>query len=188
MKSIVIFASGSGSNAQRIIEYFHSKKIARVKLVLSNKAKAHVLNRANSLEIPALSFNKQAINNGYIKTIIDDIKPDLIVLAGYLWLFPDDILNAYKNKVINIHPALLPKYGGKGMYGMNVHNAVIAQGEKESGITIHYVTSEYDKGAIIFQATTQIDKEDTPDDLATKIHALEHEHFPQVLEKLLTAE
>ncbi|MAZ26891.1 MAG: phosphoribosylglycinamide formyltransferase [Cytophagaceae bacterium] len=188
MKSIVIFASGNGSNAQRIIEHFHAGDLASVDLVLSNKARAQVLERATRLGVAAVSFNKKAINNGHIKALLDKINPDLIVLAGYLWLFPEDILKAHNNKVINIHPALLPDYGGKGMYGMHVHDAVIAQGEKKSGITIHYVTPEYDKGSIIFQAETAIDATDTPETLAGKIHALEHEHFPKVLEKLLTAE
>ncbi len=186
MKRIVIFASGNGTNAHRIIEYFKENKAVEVSLVLSNNHKAKVLERANTLKTGAISFNRSAFyNSDSILQLLKNIEPDLIVLAGFLWLFPQRILNFFPNKVINIHPALLPEFGGKGMYGSNVHNAVIASGVKESGITIHYVTPEYDKGAIIFQAKTEITSKDTSETVAAKIHELEYEHFPKVIEQVL---
>ncbi|HEA29407.1 MAG TPA: phosphoribosylglycinamide formyltransferase [Leeuwenhoekiella sp.] len=184
-KRIVIFASGNGTNAQRIIEYFKGKNVT-IALVLSNKATANVLERANVLDVSAISFNRKTLYNTHqILAILNEIKPNLIVLAGFLWLFPENILNTFPNKVINIHPALLPDFGGKGMYGDRVHKAVIAAAKEESGITIHYVTSEYDKGNIIFQAKTSISPGETPKTLEKKIHELEYEHFPKVIEKLL---
>ena len=185
-KRIVIFASGSGTNAERIATFFKEKKHVEVSLVLSNNPKAKVLDRAKNLKIPAISFNRAAFyDTDHIKNIVENSNPDLIVLAGFLWLFPEPILEAFPNKVINIHPALLPDFGGKGMYGKRVHNAVIAAAKGESGITIHYVTPEYDKGSIIFQAKTEVTEKDTPETLAEKIHELEYAHFPEVIEKLL---
>jgi len=184
-KRIVIFASGNGTNAQRIIEYFKGKNVT-IALVLSNRANAKVLERANKLDISAISFNRTALyKTDQILAILDKINPNLIVLAGFLWLFPENILKAFPNKVINIHPALLPDFGGKGMYGDRVHNAIIASAKKESGITIHFVTPEYDKGNVIFQAKTPISEGETAETLAGKIHGLEYEHFPKVIEKLL---
>ncbi|MEZ7494674.1 phosphoribosylglycinamide formyltransferase [Leeuwenhoekiella aequorea] len=186
MKKIVIFASGSGSNAQRIAEYFKERNDARVDLILSNKPTAKVLERATKLDISSFSFNKKAFyETNHVSKLLDAIQPDLIVLAGFLWLFPKAIIKSYEGKIINIHPALLPSYGGKGMYGANVHNAVVAAKEKESGISIHYVTENYDEGAIIFQAKTKLDSEETADSLAAKIHNLEYEHFPRVIAALL---
>lgn len=184
-KRIVIFASGNGTNAQRIIEYFDEKPVS-IDLVLTNKPSANVLQRANKLGVSTICFNRKSFyNTNYILAILQDINPDLIVLAGFLWLFPKNLLEAFSGKIINIHPALLPDFGGKGMYGARVHEAVIASGRKESGISIHKVTTNYDEGAVIFQATTPVDIDDTPETLASKIHTLEYEHFPVVIEKVL---
>ena len=186
MKRIIIFASGSGSNAQRITEFFQDRKDAEVVQILSNKNTAKVLERANNLKISAFSFNRSAFyDTDQVLNLVKATQPDLIVLAGFLWLFPQNIIEAYPGKIINIHPALLPAYGGKGMYGANVHKAVVAAGEKESGITIHEVTSEYDKGTILFQAKTQLEPNETADSLAAKIHELEYEYFPRVIAEIL---
>ncbi|MGS2763384.1 phosphoribosylglycinamide formyltransferase [Sinomicrobium sp. M5D2P9] len=186
MKKIVIFASGSGTNAENIIRYFSDSENTRVVLVLSNKRNAGVLDRADKYDIDALYFNRKALyRSDIILNLLENIGPDLIVLAGFLWKFPENILRAFPDRVINIHPALLPKYGGKGMYGMNVHRAVTDNRETESGITIHYVNENYDEGAVIFQAETAILSSDSPEDVAHKIHELEYKHFPEVIEKLL---
>ena len=189
MKRIVIFASGSGTNAENLIKFFHNRDNASVIQVLTNNPHAKVLERCKKLKVSALSFNKI----GFTKTddvlnILKASNPDLIVLAGFLWKFPEHILNEFPNKVINVHPALLPKYGGKGMYGMRVHEAVVANNETETGITIHYVNERYDEGAIIFQATCEVNMSDSPDDVAAKIHELEMEHFPKVVERLLKSQ
>jgi phosphoribosylglycinamide formyltransferase-1 len=186
MKRIIIFASGSGSNAENIVRYFQDTQTARVTMVLSNKKDAKVLARANTLKIEALYFNRTLFNNPeqFLK-IIKSTQPDLIVLAGFLWKIPEYLVKAYPNKIINIHPALLPKYGGKGMYGMHVHQAVVNNKETETGITIHYVNEAYDEGAIIFQATCPVEATDTSEEVAKKIHALEYEHFPKVIDTLL---
>lgn len=186
MKRIVIFASGSGTNAQRIAEYFADKRNIKIQRIYCNKKDAFVLQRAVKLGIPSTLFNRHDFyqTDKVIQQLKDD-SPDFIILAGFLWLIPDLITKQYSNKIINIHPALLPKYGGKGMYGSYVHEAVIKAGEKESGITIHYVNEYYDEGTTIFQAKCNIKKNDTPDTLANKIHELEHKHFPVVIENLL---
>jgi phosphoribosylglycinamide formyltransferase-1 len=189
MKRIVIFASGSGTNAENLIKFFHNSDNASVIQVLSNNPHAKVLDRAKKLNVSALSFNRIALSKtDDVLNILKASKPDLIVLAGFLWKFPEFILNAFPNKVINIHPALLPKYGGKGMYGMHVHEAVVANNETETGITIHYVNENYDEGTIIFQAKCDVDKHDSAKAVAAKIHQLEMEHFPKVVEKLLRGE
>ncbi|MDW5289061.1 phosphoribosylglycinamide formyltransferase [Formosa sp. PL04] len=186
MKRIVIFASGSGSNAENLIKYFKTKSDASVILVLTNNPHAKVLDRCKTLDVSALSFNRVAFSKtNTVLNILESVNPDLIVLAGFLWKFPESILNAYPNKVINVHPALLPKFGGKGMYGMSVHEAVVENKETETGITIHYVNENYDEGATIFQATCPVLKTDTAKDVAAKIHKLEMEHFPKVVEELL---
>ena len=186
MKRIIIFASGSGSNAEQIIKHFKKTGTAEVTHVFSNNAGAKVLRRAHKHDIKALHFDREALyETNDVLHVMVDARPDLIVLAGFLWRFPKKILDVFPNKVINIHPALLPNYGGKGMYGSYVHEAIIRNKEQESGITIHYVNEQYDEGGIIFQAKTTITSDDTPESLATKIHALEHEHFPLVLEQLL---
>ena len=154
--------------------------------LFSNRRSAGALKKAHDLNVKALHFDKEAIYHSHeVLNVLRDMKPDLIVLAGFLWLMPKRILQQFSNKVINIHPALLPAYGGKGMYGSRVHEAVIANKEKESGISIHYVNDQYDEGRIIFQARTQLDNTDTPDSLAQKIHELEYRHFPEVIEELL---
>ena len=186
MKRIVIFASGSGSNAENLIKYFKTKSDASVTLVLTNNPHAKVLDRCKALETSALSFNRVAFTKtNDVLNILKHANPDLIVLAGFLWKFPENILKAFPNKVINVHPALLPKFGGKGMYGMHVHDAVVTNKEIETGITIHYVNENYDEGATIFQATCPVLSTDTAADVAAKIHELEMEHFPIVVEKLL---
>ena len=186
MKRIVIFASGSGSNAENLINFFNVNERAKVVLVLTNNPQAKVLERTKRLNVSALSFNKIAFaETEDVLNILKASKPDLIILAGFLWKFPEKILNAFPNKVINIHPALLPKYGGKGMYGMHVHEALVKNKETETGISIHYVNEHYDEGAIIFQAKCKVDPNDTAQDVADKIHELEMEHFPKVVESLL---
>jgi len=186
MKRIVIFASGSGTNAENLIEFFHNSDNASVIQVLTNNPHAKVLERAKRLKVSALSFNKVALSQtNDVLNILKASRPDLIILAGFLWKFPENILKAFPNKVINIHPALLPKYGGKGMYGMHVHEAVVANKEQETGITIHYVNEHYDEGAIIFQSTCDVKPDDSANDVANKIHEMEMEHFPKVVEKIL---
>ncbi|OUS15464.1 phosphoribosylglycinamide formyltransferase [Nonlabens dokdonensis] len=186
MKKIVILASGNGTNTQAIIDKYNSSNEVQISLVLSNKPQAHVLERARLAGIPAMSFNRYAFAKaGQIQSILKQEQPDLIVLAGFLWKIPSFLIEDHPNKIINIHPALLPNYGGKGMYGMNVHRSVIENKEQKSGITIHYVNENYDEGAIIKQATCQIDENDTAEDLASKIHQLEHEHYPTVIAQLL---
>ena len=186
MKRIVIFASGSGSNAENLIKFFQDSDHTSVIQIFCNNPHAKVLDRAKRLGVSALSFNRVAFTKtDDVLDILKATEPDLIVLAGFLWKFPEHILKCFENKVINIHPALLPKYGGKGMYGMNVHNAIIQNNESETGITIHYVNENYDEGAIIFQVTCQVSKQDTAEDVAAKIHKLEMEYFPKVVEQLL---
>ena len=185
MKKLIVFASGSGTNAENIINYFNSGAMAKVSCVLTNKSTAGVLERCDRLRVPALFFNKHAFQDGTLLNILRTENPELIVLAGFLWKIPEDFIAAFPNKIINIHPALLPKYGGKGMYGSKVHEAVKKNGEKETGITIHYVNEKYDEGAIIHQAKTTIDQSDTVEAIAQKVHTLEYEHYPKVIEKLL---
>ena len=186
MKKIVVFASGSGSNAERIATYFSEKGSAQVSLILCNNLQAGVLERAKRLDIPSLVFNRQAFyKTNVVLDVLKTQQPNLIVLAGFLWKVPENLITAYPNRILNIHPSLLPKYGGKGMYGARVHQAVVANGETESGITIHYVNEHYDEGNIIFQAKTTVLPTDTADSLAEKIHSLEYEHFPKVIEKVL---
>jgi len=186
MKRIVIFASGSGSNAQQIASYFSNSDIARVVMVFSNREDAYVLRRAHQMNIPAVVFDKAGFyeNDGVLNQLYN-LHPDLIVLAGFLWKVPEKIVHAFPHQIINIHPALLPKYGGKGMYGDHVHRAVIENHEKESGITIHYVNEEYDEGALIFQVRCEIDDVDSPETLAEKIHTLEYKYYPKIIELVL---
>jgi formyltetrahydrofolate-dependent phosphoribosylglycinamide formyltransferase len=184
---IAIFASGAGSNAARIIGYLEGHTTIKVALVVCNKPEAGVLHIAATHQVPVLLIEKERFFRG--DTYLPELKKhgiDFIVLAGFLWKVPAELVAAYPDHIINIHPALLPKYGGKGMYGMKVHEAVIAAGEKESGITIHYVNDHFDEGEHIFQAKTIIEAGDTPESLAQKIHELEHVHFPETIKKLLT--
>ena len=186
MKSIVIFASGSGSNAQRISEYFSGSDLARVVAIFSNRKDAYVLQRATDMNIPAVVFNRvDFYESDTVLDKLNDIHPDLIVLAGFMWKVPEKIIDAFPKRIVNIHPALLPNYGGKGMYGEHVHRAVIENREKQSGITIHYVNENYDEGAIILQATCEVNANDTPETLAEKIHAIEYEYYPKTIEQVL---
>ena len=185
-KRIVIFASGSGTNAENIIKYFQRTQFAEVVRVLSNKKDAKVLERAERLGVNTVSFTKEELffENGVLE-ILKEVEPDIIVLAGFLLKFPEIILKEFPNKVINIHPALLPKYGGKGMYGNYVHEAVINNKEAETGITIHYVNENYDEGAIISQKKVTLSKNETPETVAEKVHILEYEWFPKIIEEVL---
>jgi len=185
MKNIVLFASGGGSNAEQIIRYFLHSKSVNVALVLTNNATAGVIQKAAQYNVPTLAFTKEELNNGFVLRHIQAFNPSLIVLAGFLLKFPADIISAYPGRVINIHPALLPNYGGKGMYGLHVHRAVLQNKERETGITIHYVNDNYDEGNVIFQESVVIEECLTPEDVALKVLALEHEHFPRVIEQLL---
>lgn len=188
MKKIAIFASGSGSNAENIITVLANNPDMTVDSVFCNVPDAYVLERAKKFRVPAFVFDRRELNDPEnILRRLRERQIDFIVLAGFLWLMPPAITAAYPNRIVNIHPALLPAYGGKGMYGSRVHEAVIAAGEKKSGITIHYVNDRYDEGDIIFQACCDIAPEDTPDTLAQKVHALEYEHFPHVIIDLLAA-
>lgn len=186
MKQIVILASGSGSNAENIITYFNNNPNINVAAVLTNKKEAKVLERCDRLEVPAFYFNKAAFSKtDAVVDLLKGLNTDLVVLAGFLWKVPENMVDAFPKKIINIHPALLPKYGGKGMYGEKVHQAVKDNKETETGITIHYVNKNYDEGAIIFQAKTEVGPSDSPDQIAEKVHRLEYEHFPKIIEKLL---
>lgn len=188
-KRIAIFASGTGTNALNIIRYFKTSSTGEVVLVLSNKRHAKVLEKAECEDIKSLYFDKASLyESGKVLDLLENYEIDLIVLAGFLLKFPNHIIKEFPRKVINIHPALLPKYGGKGMYGRFVHEAVIANGEEESGITIHFVNSEYDEGTIIFQASIPVLPQDSPESLASRIHELEHKHFPKVIENLLISD
>ncbi len=187
MKRIVLLASGSGSNAQKIIEYFQDHDSIEVALVLSNKKTAGVLDRCDHLGVPAMYFNPSSFSgSNRLLECLQGLEPDLIVLAGFLKLIPSSWIEAFPKKIINIHPALLPKYGGKGMYGMNVHRKVKEEKETSSGISIHYADTRYDEGALIKQVSCPLDTDDEPEDIARKVLALEHEHYPQVIESLLT--
>ena len=188
MKRVAVFASGSGTNFQQICEYFNQKNNdIKIELLIVNKKNAYVLERAKQLNVKSVYFNREDFySSDKVVECLKENQIDFIVLAGFLWLIPDNILKEYPNKIINIHPALLPNYGGKGMHGHHVHEAVIAAKEPESGITIHYVNEKYDEGNIIFQAKCSITPEDTADSLAEKIHLLEKEHFPKVIDSLLS--
>ncbi|SHM91085.1 phosphoribosylglycinamide formyltransferase [Polaribacter sp. KT 15] len=187
MKRIVVFASGSGSNAENIIKFFNHTKTAKVTKVLCNNEHAKVFERCKNLNINCLHFNRNDFSK--TDTVLNILKneADYIILAGFLWRIPQKIVDAFPKKIINIHPALLPKYGGKGMYGMHVHKAVKDNNETETGITIHYVNENYDEGAIIFQSNTALNEQDTPETIAEKIHLLEQRYFPKVIEEVILA-
>jgi phosphoribosylglycinamide formyltransferase-1 len=186
MKQIAVFASGTGSNAARIIDHFRHHPAIKVALVVCNKPGAGVLGVAEKAGIPTLMIEKEAFfrGDGYVGALKDQ-GIDFIVLAGFLWKIPTALVNAYPGKIVNIHPALLPKYGGKGMYGRYVHEAVVAAGEKETGITIHYVDEQYDHGRVVFQARVEVEAGDTPERVAEKVHSLEHRYFPEIIEKVI---
>lgn len=186
MKKIALFASGSGTNVENIIHFFELKPDIEISCIFCNRPDAGVLNRAKRLNIKSIIFNRtQFYDTGEVMDHLINLNPDLIVLAGFLWILPSQMTNAFRNRIINIHPALLPKYGGKGMYGKKVHQAVINSGDTESGITIHHVNENYDEGNIIFQAHCPVDKNDTSESLAAKIHDLEYKHFPLIIEQML---
>jgi phosphoribosylglycinamide formyltransferase-1 len=184
VKRIALFASGSGTNAENIINYFADNKQIKVDSLWSNKPNALALSRAEKLGVDTFVFTRKELNEtGKVIEKLKEREIDLIVLAGFLWLIPENLINNFD--IINIHPALLPKYGGKGMYGMNVHRAVVKNCETESGISIHLVNPVYDDGEILFQAKCPVTPEDTPEDVAQKIHVLEYKYFPEVIEKFL---
>lgn len=184
MIKLAILASGNGTNAQRISEYFAKSDSVRVDCIIYNVKDAYVAERARKLGVPAYYFGREDFyRNGRVLTFLKEHDIDWVILAGFLWLVPEDIIEAFPQHIINIHPALLPSYGGKGMYGGHVHEAVVANHEKESGITIHIIDNQYDRGQTLFQAKCQVTEEDTPDTLAAKIHKLEQQYFPVVIEK-----
>ncbi|PHQ57404.1 MAG: phosphoribosylglycinamide formyltransferase [Lutibacter sp.] len=184
MKRVVILASGTGTNAENIIKYFRNNDLIVVVHVLSNKKEAKVLDKATQLKVNSFSFNREFYKSNELLNWLK-LNTDYIILAGFLWKIPTGIIEAFPAKIINIHPALLPKYGGMGMYGMHVHNAVVNNKEKTSGITIHYVNENYDEGAIIFQKSVEVLVGDTAEDVAKKIHTLEQENFPKIIEKVI---
>jgi phosphoribosylglycinamide formyltransferase-1 len=183
---LAIFASGGGTNAEQIIGYFKKHKSIEVGMILSNNKNAYVLERALKHKIPQFVFDR---NTFYKEKTVDEVlklnRIDFIVLAGFMWLIPERFVKNYRNRIVNIHPALLPKYGGKGMYGHHVHEAVVKNKEKKSGITIHWVNEEYDEGAIIYQATCNLTAADTPEDVANMVHQLEYEHYPRIIEQVI---
>ena len=185
-KKIAVFASGSGTNAEKIFQFFQNHEQAEVSLLCCNKKNAYVLERAEKFNIPTLVFNRNTFYD--TEEVTDRLKAegiDLVVLAGFMWLVPQNMVTSFPNQIINIHPALLPKYGGKGMYGMHVHEAVKAAGEQESGITIHYVNEHYDEGAHVAQFACHLEPADSPSDIAAKVQKLEHENYPKVIENLV---
>ncbi|HNV80248.1 MAG TPA: phosphoribosylglycinamide formyltransferase [Tenuifilaceae bacterium] len=185
MNNIAIFASGSGTNAENMVRYFNQSDTIRIKVVLSNNPNAFVLERMGKLNIPAVVFNADQLNGGKVLEWLNSYGIDYIVLAGFLKLIPLNIIRTFPNRIVNIHPALLPKHGGKGMYGMRVHEAVIAEGDTESGITVHLVNERYDEGSIIFQTQCPVLPSDTPQTLADRIHQLEYQHYPRVVQRFI---
>lgn len=185
MKKIVLFASGNGSNAENIMTYFDTSNAVSVVGLFSNNSEAKVIERAKKFNVPTFVFNKMQLSDDTVLNQLKQLQPDLIVLAGFLLKFPMHIINEFPNKVINIHPALLPNYGGKGMYGIHVHQAVLENKEKETGITVHYVNEHFDEGEFIFQTNVNIENCTSAEEIALKIHELEMEHFPNVIERLL---
>ena len=187
-KRIIIFASGSGSNALKIFEYFNNNQNIIIDSIYCNNPRANVINVFQKLSIKTVLFNKKNLYERAFLEAIISTNPDLIVLAGFLLKIPEKMVSAFKNRIINIHPSLLPKYGGKGMYGLNIHKEVILNKEKISGLTIHYVNKEYDKGAVIFQKKIKINEKETPESLSSKVLKLEHENYPLIIEKILNNE
>ena len=187
MKRLAIFASGSGTNAEKIAEYVAANSSIEISLILTNNPKAGVIDRARRLHIPVVSFDRQTFyGSERIVDLLKNQRIDLVVLAGFMWLIPAALVQAFPQQIVNIHPALLPKYGGKGMYGHFVHEAVVTAGEPESGITIHYVNEHYDEGNIIFQASCAVETGDTPDDVARKVQVLEHQYYPKIVAELVS--
>jgi phosphoribosylglycinamide formyltransferase-1 len=186
MIKLAILASGSGSNAEKIMEHFQGSTIAEVALIASNKTDAFVLERAKKFGVPTFTFTRKELEAGLLTAKLQQENIDWVILAGFLLKIPEELIRAFPNRMVNIHPALLPNYGGKGMYGHHVHEAVKAAGDTETGITIHLVNEQYDEGKIIFQAATSVTPEDTPDSIAAKVHDLEHRYFPEVIENLVS--
>ena len=187
-KKVIIFASGSGSNALKIFEYFNNNQNIIIDSIYCNNSRANVINVFQKLSIKTVLFNKKELYESTFLETIKNTNPDLIVLAGFLLKIPEKIVSAFENRIINIHPSLLPKYGGKGMYGLNIHREVILNKEKFSGLTIHYVNKEYDKGAVIFQKKIKIKEKETPESLSSKVLKLEHKNYPIIIEKILNNE
>jgi phosphoribosylglycinamide formyltransferase 1 len=185
LKNLVLFASGSGSNAEKIIEHFKGSDQVQITHIYCNNPTAGIIQRAERLGVPCRVFDRESYKNGTVLKEVQSLRTDWIILAGFLWLIPADFVKAFPLRIVNIHPALLPKFGGKGMYGHFVHEAVVAAGEKESGITIHYVNEHYDEGATIFQSSFEVLPTDTPEDVAKKGQVLEHRDFPKVIESLV---
>lgn len=185
MHQLIVFASGKGSNVQAILDYFHTSGKARIALIVCNNPDAGVLQIATREQIPVQMIDRASFREPAFASLLQGYQPALLVLAGFLWKVPETIVQAFPDRIINIHPALLPGYGGKGMYGQKVHQAVIAAGEKESGITIHKVNEHYDEGAAILQARCSLLPDDTPESLAVRIHELEHYFLPRTLEFIL---
>ena len=186
MKKIAVFASGTGSNAVNLVNFFSKKETGEVALLISNNPEAPVLEKMKALGIPAIVVTKEEFQDpSYLLPLLNKFGVSFIVLAGFLKMIPPYLIQAFENRIVNIHPALLPKYGGKGMYGMRVHEAVVAAKERETGITIHYVNERYDEGEAIFQASCPVTENDSPNDVAHKIHELEQAHFPEVVEEVL---
>ena len=185
LKNLVIFASGSGSNAEKIFEYFKDSTEVLITHIFSNNPEAGVISRAERLAIPCTIFTRAEYKDGTLLKKIQSLNTDWVILAGFLWLIPSYFIQAYPQRIVNLHPALLPKFGGKGMYGHFVHEAVVEAGEKESGITIHFVNQHYDEGGIIFQSSFAVDPSDTPEDVAKKGQVLEHRDFPKVIASLV---
>jgi phosphoribosylglycinamide formyltransferase-1 len=185
MKKVVLLASGSGSNVENIVLYFRNSKEVEISFILSNRREAYVHERAKKLQIPSYTVEKSGFDKGEVLKLLKDNQIDFIVLAGFLLKIPENLLKAYPGKIINIHPALLPKYGGKGMYGSHVHESVVANKEHETGITIHYVNENYDEGQIIFQAKCEVLATDSAEDVAGKVHVLEYEYFPGIIEQVI---
>lgn len=187
-KKVIIFASGSGSNALKIFEYFNNNQNIIIDSIYCNNPRANVINVFQKLNIKTVLFNKKELYERAFLEAIISTNPDLIVLAGFLLKIPEKMVSAFENRIINIHPSLLPKYGGKGMYGLNIHKEVLLNKEKFSGLTIHYVNKEYDKGAVIFQKKIKINEKETPESLSSKVLKLEHENYPLIIEKILNNE
>ena len=187
-KKVIIFASGSGSNALKIFEYFNNNQNIIIDSIYCNNPRANVINVFQKLNIKTVLFNKKELYERAFLEAILSTNPDLIVLAGFLLKIPEKMVSAFENRIINIHPSLLPKYGGKGMYGLNIHKEVLLNKEKFSGLTIHYVNKEYDKGAVIFQKKIKINEKETPESLSSKVLKLEHENYSLIIEKILNNE
>lgn len=187
-KKVIIFASGSGSNALKIFEYFNNNQNIIIDSIYCNNPRANVINVFQKLSIKTVLFNKKELYESAFLEAIISTNPDLIVLAGFLLKIPEKMVSAFENRIINIHPSLLPKYGGKGMYGLNIHKEVLLNKEKFSGLTIHYVNKEYDKGAVIFQKKIKINEKETPESLSSKVLKLEHENYSLIIEKILNNE